>query len=210
MKTWSMVLALVLTGWVAATAADVPIVDEEPGEFKAKDLSFESRVEVEATCKEAFKTLTEFGRLQKLVPHLHGKAKVAAAKDPGDTLSYEFERTDGTKNTGRMILTTLETDHRVQILVQPDEGPWLRVQEFKLYAPAGGEKKSSSCHIAYEETYNPKPLRNAAYDMKEIIEQVRAPYMEIILRRLKNISEGEEAGPKAETEKLREIAKHFP
>ncbi|MGH7820330.1 MAG: hypothetical protein ACREQ9_11185 [Candidatus Binatia bacterium] len=210
MRTSWMVLTLVLVGRIAAPAAEVPIVDEGPGEFKARDLAFESRVEVDATCKETFRTLTEFARLQKLVPHLHGKAKVPAAKSIGDTLVYEFEREDGTKNTGRMILTTLESDHRVQILVQPDEGPWLRVQEFRLYAPAGGEKKGSTCHVAYEETYNPKPLKNAAYDMKEIIEEVRAPYMEIILRRLKNLSEGKEAGPQDETGKLREIAKHFP
>ena len=64
--------------------------------------------------------------------------------------------------------------------------------------------------MIYEETYNPKPLKNAAYDVKEIIQDIRAPYMEIILRRLKNAAEGKEPGPAKETEQLKEIAKNFP
>ena len=109
-----------------------------------------------------------------------------------------------------MILTTIEENNRIQFLVQPDQGPWLRVQEFRLYAPAAGPKKDSQCTVIYEETYNPKPLKNAAYDVKEIIQDIRAPYMEIILRRLKNAAEGKEPGPAKETEQLKEIAKNFP
>lgn len=209
-NSWIGGAAVVLAGWALSHGADVPIVAEAPGEFRAEDLAFESRAEIGTSCDEVYKTLTEFARLQRLVPHLHGKAKVAKASNVGDTLWYEFERADGTKNTGRLILTTLETGHRVQVLVQPDEGPWLRVQEFRLYAPAPKEKSDKLCHVAYEETYNPQPLKNAAYDMRAIVEDVRAPYMQVILRRLKNLSEGKEPGPKNEVEKLREIAKQFP
>jgi hypothetical protein len=123
---------------------------------------------------------------------------------------YEFERKDGSKNTGRMILTTIEENNRIQFLVQPDQGPWLRVQEFKLFAPAAGPKKDAQCTVIYEETYNPKPLKNAAYDVKEIIQDIREPYMRIILRRLKNAGEGKEPGPAKEADELREIAKNFP
>ena len=206
----SRILIAALAFATAAQAADVPIVEEKPGEFTAGHLAFESRVEVAASCEQTFKTLTEYARLSKLVPHIHGKSKVSKASSPGDTMSYEFERADGTKNSGRMILTTIEKDHRVQILVQPDEGPWLRVQEFRLYAPAGGSGGKEKCHVAYEETYNPEPLKNAAYDLKEIIQEISEPYMEVILRRMKNISEGKEPGPAKEVDKLREIAKHFP
>ena len=207
----STVLVGVLLGCVAsASAADVPIVHESRGEFSADALFFESRVEVNAACKAVFSAMTDMQRIQALVPHLHGKAKVARAANPGDTLAYEFERKDGTKNTGRMILTTVEENNRIQFLVQPDQGPWLRVQEFRLYAPAAGPKKDSQCTVIYEETYNPKPLRNAAYDVKEIIQDIRAPYMQIILRRLKNSAEGKEPGPAKETEQLKEIAKNFP
>jgi hypothetical protein len=202
-------ILLALSTVANAAAADVPFVDEKPGEFTAAHLAFESRIEVGADCDEVFKTMTEFQRLQKLVPHLHGKAKVQKATNPGDTLWYEFERADHTKNSGRMVLTTLEPGHRVQILVQPDQGPWLRVQEFRLYAPAG-EKKAATCNVIYEETYNPEPLKNAAYDLKEIVQEIREPYMEVILRRLKNMAEGKEPGPASEVEKLREIAKQFP
>lgn len=193
-----------------AFAADVPIVHESRGEFAADALYFESRVEIQADCKAVFATMTDMQRIQALIPHLHGKAKVARAANPGDTLAYEFERKDGTKNTGRMILTTIEENNRIQFLVQPDQGPWLRVQEFRLYAPAAGPNKNSQCTVIYEETYNPKPLRNAAYDVKEIIQDIRAPYMQIILRRLKNAAEGKEPGPAKETEQLKEIAKNFP
>lgn len=206
---WALSIGLL---WAASAFAadDVPVIAEEAGEFTASALAFESRVQVEAPCAEAYATLTEFARLSKLVPHLHGKASVPKGAKAGDTLSYEFERADGTKNSGRFVLTTIEEGSRVQVLVQPDHGPWLRVQEFRLYAPAAGPRKESECHVAYEETYNPKVLHNVAYNMKEIVEEIRKPYMEVILRRLKNISEGKEAGPKSEVEKLREVARHFP
>ncbi len=206
MKTaWIAAAALVLAR--VARAADVPIVSESMGEFTADHLSFQARIQVGASCKEVYGSLTDFKKLQELVPHLHGKAKVAKASTPGDTLWFEFDRKDGTKNTGRMILTSIDEPSRVQVLIQPDQGPWLRVQEFDLYAPKGGEPK---CDVIYEETYNPRPLKNAAYNLKEIVQDIRAPYMDIILRRLKNISEGKGAGPKEEVEKLRDIARHFP
>ena len=210
MRISTVLVAGLLWGVTRAFAADVPIVHESRGEFSADALSFESRVEIQAGCKAVFSTMTDLQRIQALIPHLHGKTKVARAANPGDTLAYEFERKDKTKNTGRMILTTIEENNRIQFLVQPDQGPWLRVQEFRLYAPAAGPKKDSQCTVIYEETYNPKPLKNAAYDVKEIIQDIRAPYMEIILRRLKNAAEGKEPGPAKETEQLKEIAKNFP
>jgi hypothetical protein len=205
MKTaWIVAAALVLAG--TARAADVPIVPENSGEFTADHISFQSRIQVGASCKEVFNALTDFKKLQELVPHLHGKAKVAKATNPGDTLWYEFQRKDKTKSTGRLVLTTIEENARLQVLVQPDQGPWLRVQEFVLYSPQKGDR----CDVIYEETYNPRPLKNAAYNLKEIIQEIRAPYMNIILRRLKNIAEGKSPGPADETDKLREIAKQFP
>ena len=191
-------------------AADVPAVPEDRGDFSPAALSFESRVEVAKDCKSVFSGMTDVNRIQALIPHLNGKSKVTKAANPGDTMSYEFVRKDKTKATGRFILTTIEENNRIQFLVQPDDGPWLRVQEFKLYAPAAGPKKDAQCTVIYEETYNPKPLRNAAYDVKEIIQDIRAPYMQIILRRLKNSAEGKAPGPPKETEELKEIAKNFP
>jgi hypothetical protein len=199
-------IAAVVVAASSAHAVDVQEVAENMGEFTADHLSFQSRVQVQATCPEVFTSLTDFKRLSALVPHLNGKSAVTKATRPGDTLTYEFARKDGTKSTGRMILTTLEENSRVQVLVQPDQGPWLRVQEFGLYAPANAK----SCDVIYEETYNPRPLKNAAYNVKEIVSEIRAPYMDIILRRLKNISEGKAPGAASETDKLREIAKNFP
>ena len=198
--------AAVLIASAALAAGDVPVVSENMGEFTADHLSFQARVEVAAPCKEVFTVLTDFKKLQTLVPHLNGKAKVAKATNPGDTLWYEFQRKDKTKSTGRLVLTTIEENARLQVLVQPDQGPWLRVQEFALYSPQKGDR----CDVIYEETYNPRPLKNAAYNLKEIIQEIRAPYMNIILRRLKNIAEGKSPGPADETDKLREIAKQFP
>lgn len=199
---------LALAGPGSALALDVPIVSETVGEFTAEHLSFESRVEAGAGCKETFTGMIQLQNLQALVPHLNARTDVPKITRVGDTLWYEFGRKDGTKSTGRFIVTTLEEGNRVQVLVQPDEGSWLRVQEWKLYSPAAGEKKS--CNIIYQETYNPRALKERAYNVKEIVEEIRKPYMEIILRRLKNMAEGKKPGPPDETEKLREIAKILP
>jgi uncharacterized protein YndB with AHSA1/START domain len=203
-------LAPLLAAVAWAQAPEVPIVHETKGEFSADALYFETRIEIDASCAEVFTSLTDMKRVGALVPHLRGKAKVTKAANPGDTMWYEFERKDGSKNSGRFILTTIEENSRVQFLVQPDAGPWLRVQEFRLFAPAAGSKRKTQCAVIYEETYNPKPLKNAAYDVKEIIQEIRAPYMQIILRRLKNLSEGKEPGPPREAAELTEIAKTFP
>lgn len=210
MRTSALLMVALLAGATSALAADAPIVSESKGEFSADALSFESRVEIDANCKDVYATMTDTKKIGALIPHLNGKAKVVKVANPGDTMSYEFARKDGTKNTGRMIVTTIEENNRTQFLVQPDQGPWLRVQEFRLYAPAAGAKKESQCTVIYEETYNPKPLKNAAYDVKEIIQEIRAPYMRVILRRLKNLAEGKDPGPPKETEELRAVAKNFP
>ena len=204
-------IAFCLAAPVVARAAEAPpVVREERGEFSADALYFESRIEVDTNCKTVFTGITDLSRIQALIPHLHGKTKVAKAANPGDTMNYEFERKDGKKATGRFVVTTIEENNRLQFLVQPDEGPGLRVQEFKLFAPAAGPKKDSQCTVIYEETYNPKPLRNAAYDVKSIVQDIREPYMKIILRRLKNASEGHAPGPPKEADELKEIAKNFP
>jgi hypothetical protein len=205
-----LLLAALLAAVARAQTPEVPIIHETKGEFSADALSFESRIEIDASCTAVFTSLTDIKRVGALVPHLHGRAKITKAANPGDTMWYEFERKDGSKNTGRFVLTTIEEDNRVQFLVQPDTGPWLRVQEFRLFAPAAGVKKESQCAVIYEETYNPKPLKNAAHDVKEIVQEIRAPYMQIILRRLKNLSEGKEPGPPREAAELTEIAKTFP
>jgi len=78
-----LLLAGLLTGVAGARAADVPIVHESKGEFSADALFFESRIEVDANCKTVFALMTDLQRIQALIPHLHGKAKVAKAANPG-------------------------------------------------------------------------------------------------------------------------------
>lgn len=185
-----------------------------PGVQAAEELSFTSAVDVSATCNEVWTSLTEFARLQKLVPHLHGTANVPRATKPGDALFYTLDKADGTKNTGKFVVTELEPAYRLQVMVQPDEGPWLRVQEFTLYAKpaqkAEKEKAAMGCHVSYAESYNQLALRAKEYDSSAIVRDLREPYMQIILRRLRNISEGKDAGPANEAQKLVEVAKNFP
>ncbi|MGH7896764.1 MAG: hypothetical protein ACREQQ_02365, partial [Candidatus Binatia bacterium] len=69
-------IALLVAVRPSLTAADVPVVQETKGEFGADALSFESRVEINANCKEVFSVLTEMKRIGALIPHIHGKAKV--------------------------------------------------------------------------------------------------------------------------------------
>src|SRR5207249_8875706 len=148
MRTATVLLLAPLLAPVArAQTPEVPIVHETKGEFSADALAFESRIEIDASCPEVFASLTEIKRVGALVPHLHGKAKITKAANPGDTMWYEFDRKDGSKNSGRFVLTTIEENSRVQFLVQPDAGPWLRVQEFRLFAPAAGPKKDSQCAV---------------------------------------------------------------
>ncbi len=189
-----------------------------PSAPSAEELAFTSTVDVAASCNEVWTSLTEFARLQKLVPHLHGTANVARATKPGDALFYTLDKADGSKNTGKFVVTELEPAYRLQVMVQPDEGPWLRVQEFMLYTKAAQkadkEKKEKaaheSCHVSYAESYNQLALKYQEYDRTAIVKDLREPYMQIILRRLKNISEGKEPGPAEETQKLSEVAKNFP
>ena len=179
----------------------------------AEDLAFTSNVDTAASCNEVWTNLTEFPRLQKLVPHLHGTANVARANQIGDMLFYTIDKADGSKSTGKFVVTSLEPAYKIQVMVQPDEGPWLRVQEFTLYQkpPPKGEKGGKAgCHVEYEEAFNQLALKYKGYDATGIVKGLREPYMAIVLRRLKNLSEGKEAGPANEVKKLAEVAKNFP
>jgi hypothetical protein len=186
------------------------------GAWAGEQLSFTSTVDVAAGCNEVWTSLTEFSRLQKLVPHLHGTANVARASKLGDTLFYTLEKKDGTKNTGKFVVTELDPGYRLQTMVQPDEGPWLRVQEWTLYVkpPGKADKKDKgdkdTCHVTYAESFNELALKYQDYDATAIVKNLREPYMQIVLRRLKNISEGKDPGPPEETQKLADVAKNFP
>jgi hypothetical protein len=178
------------------------------------ELSFTSAIDVNANCNAVWTTLTEFGRLAKLIPHLHGTANVPRATQIGDMLFYTIDKADKTKATGKFVTTSFEPAHRLQVMVQPDEGPWLRVQDFTLYAKPQADKdgkaKKDVCHVEYEESYNQLALKFKQYDASGIVANLRQPYMNIILKRLKNLSEGKDAGPADEVKKLAELAKNFP
>jgi hypothetical protein len=177
------------------------------------ELSFTSSIDVNANCNAVFTTLTEFGRLAKLIPHLHGTANVPRATQIGDMLFYTIDKADKSKATGKFVTTSFEPAHRLQVMVQPDEGPWLRVQDFTLYTKPQGEKDGKGkdvCHVEYEESYNQLALKFKQYDSSGIVANLRQPYMNIILKRLKNLSEGKDAGPADEVKKLAELAKNFP
>jgi hypothetical protein len=177
----------------------------------AAETAFTSTIDVAAGCNDVWTTLTEFARLQKLVPHLHGTANVARASQLGDALYYSLDQKDGSKKTGKFVVTSLEPAYKLQVMVQPDEGPWLRVQEFTLYEKAAQKKDAkAACHVTYEEAFNPFALKYENFDTSGVVTQVRESYMQIILRRLKNVSEGRDAGPADEAAKLAEVAKNFP
>ena len=72
------------------------------------DLSFTSSVDVNASCNEVWTTLTEFGRLGKLIPHLHGTANVPRATQIGDMLFYTIDKADKSKSTGKFVVTAFE------------------------------------------------------------------------------------------------------
>jgi hypothetical protein len=198
--TWMVAIVAVLCGLGGKAA-------------RADDLSFTAGIDVAAPCNDVWTNLTEFPRLQKLVPHLHGTANVARANQIGDMLFYTIDKAGGEKSTGKFVVTSLEPAYKLQVMVQPDEGPWLRVQEFTLYQKPGakGEKaKASACHVDYEESFNQLALKYSGYDASGIVKNLREPYMAIVLRRLKNLAEGKEAGPGDEVKKLAEVAKNFP
>jgi hypothetical protein len=193
--------------WLVAIAA---ILWGAPA--RSEELAFTSAIDVAASCNDVWTNLTEFPRLQKLVPHLHGTANVARATQIGDMLFYTIDKADKTKSTGKFVVTSFEPAYKVQVMVQPDEGPWLRVQEFTLYQkpPAKNEKGKAGCHVDYEEGFNQLALKYKGYDASGIVKNLREPYMAIILRRLKNLAEGKEPGPPDEVKKLAEVAKNFP
>jgi hypothetical protein len=200
-------------GRAASFVAITAVVTILSGIAQAQDLAFTSSVDVAASCNDVWTSLTEFGRLQKLVPQLHGTANVPRANQIGDMLFYTIDKADGSKSTGKFVVTSLEPAYKLQVMVQPDEGPWLRVQEFTLFTkpPAKGEKAGKGgCHVDYEESFNPLALKYSGYDATGIVKNLREPYMAIVLRRLKNLSEGKDPGPADEAKKLAEVAKNFP
>jgi hypothetical protein len=191
-----------------ASAVAAPAEEHEAffEKFTLHESSLEGAVHVDAACNNVWKVLTQIDLLQKLAPHLHlttnGGQKTAEKR--GDVVNFSIDKPAGPA-TGQFILASPVPFIKVQAVLVPNKGPWVRIQEW-LMTPEGTNK----CLVTYNEAYNQLWLKAAGIEGSGFIQEVRDHHMHVILRRIKNMAEGKEPGPPEETTYLFEDARTFP
>jgi hypothetical protein len=191
-----------------ASAADSKTEQHEPffEKFTLNETSLTGAIHVDAPCENSWKALTQLDMLQKLGPHLHLTTSngLKSAEKRGDVVDYMVEKPNG-KVTGQFVLASPVPFHKVQAVLVPNKGPWLRIQEWVM-TPEGEGK----CLVSYNESYNQLWLKAAGIEGSGFISKVRDHHMHVILRRGKFLAEGKEPGPPEETAYLFEDARSFP
>jgi hypothetical protein len=193
------------TGAVAAAEAEE---QHEPyfDKFALHENSLTGGVHIDADCKKVWEVMTTIDLLQKWAPHLHltsiNNQKTATQR--GDAVNFRVERMSGT-GTGQFILASPVPFHRVQAVVVPQKGPWIRIQEWNM-VPEGDKK----CRVDYNESYNELWVKHQGLEGTNYIKKIRDHHIHVVLRRMKNLAEGKDAGPADEVTYLMEDAKTFP
>lgn len=177
------------------------------GPFTLNELSLVGSVEVNAHCKDVWRVLTELDKMQNLAPHLalHSLDGQKIAEHRGDVVRVSVQKAKGIM-TGQFVLTTPVPFERISAVLAPDRGPWMRMQQWNLN-PRDHERK---CLVDYDEAYNELWVKLARLEGSDFIRKNRDHHMHVVLRRIKNMAEGKEPGPAAETTYLFEDAKAFP
>jgi hypothetical protein len=196
---------------VASTSSAVG--SEETGQwepffekFTLNQTSLTGGIHIAAPCSVSWKVLTELTSLQKLGPHLHltTEGGLKSAEKRGDLVHFSVDKPNGI-TTGTFVLASPVPFYKVQAVVVPDKGPWMRIQEWVMN-PEGENK----CMVTYNEAYNQLWLKAAGIEGADFIAKDRDHHIHVILRRGKNLAEGKEAGPPEETAYLMDDARNFP
>jgi hypothetical protein len=203
-------LFMILAG---ASACSSAVSTEETGQyepffekFKLNETSLTGGIHIAAPCSISWKVLTQLDTLQKLGPHLHLTTEngLKSAEKRGDLVHFSVDKPNGT-TTGTFILASPVPYYKVQAVVVPDKGPWMRIQEWVMN-PEGENK----CLVTYNEAYNQLWLKAAGIEGSDFIAKDRDHHIHVILRRGKNLAEGKEAGSPEETAYLLDDARNFP
>jgi uncharacterized protein YndB with AHSA1/START domain len=175
------------------------------GNFVLNDTSLTAKAEVAAPCGNVWDVLTRIDLLQKWAPHLHLStlADQKTAEKRGDVATFKTDK-GSHQVTGMFVLASPVPHKRVQAVLVPDRGPWVRIQEWTLNPEANG------CSVDYNESYNELWLKAAKIQGSGFIAKNRDHHIHVVLRRMKNIAEGKEAGPADEIAYLMQDAKDFP
>ena len=204
LKLCAVALMLGLAPSAFAASDDAPYF----GRFTLNDTSLTGSIQVDAPCVESWKVLTEIDKLQTLAPHLGlsapppGTQKVAEKR--GDLVNFATKKAQGIV-TGQFVLASPVPNARVQAVVVPDRGPWMRIQQWDLQPD--GEKK---CNVGYNEAYNEIWVRLVGIAGSGFIAKNRDHHIHVILRRIKLMAEGKEPGPPEELDYLMQDARDFP
>jgi hypothetical protein len=203
-RVYALALAVALSGGASVAVGDESWPGFEP--FTLNDLSLVGRVSVDAPCMEAWKVLTEIDRMRTLAPHLglHSATGQRTAEQRGDAVRVKVQKAHGIM-TGEFVLTTPVPFHKITAVLIPDNGPWMRIQQWTLNNQTGGK-----CVVDYNEAYNELWVKTVGIDKSGFIKKNRDHHMHVVLRRIKNLAEGKEPGPAEETAYLFEDAKVFP
>jgi len=195
--------------FVALTAGTAYATENENwagfGPFTLNALSLTGSVEINSDCTEVWGTLTELEKMQKLAPHLglNSPTGQKTAEHQGDVVRVAVQKRNGMM-TGQFVLTTPVPYQKIQAVLAPDRGPWMRIQQWTL------NSQDKKCLVDYAEAYNELWVKVVGIDGSDFIKKNRDHHMHVVLRRIKNMAEGQEPGPPQETEYLFEDAKAFP
>jgi hypothetical protein len=175
------------------------------GPFTLNELSLTGTVEVNSDCTKVWGVLTELEKMQKLAPHLSLNSPTGqkTAEQRGDVVRIAVQKSNGIM-TGQFVLTTPVPYQRIQAVLSPDRGPWMRIQQWTL------NPEDKKCLVDYAEAYNELWVKGVGIDGSGFIQKNRDHHMHVVLRRIKNMAEGKEPGPPQEIEYLFEDAKVFP
>jgi hypothetical protein len=183
-------------------------IEDEPFFSKPtlNDLSLNMSIQVDANCSESWKVLTQIEKLQKLAPHLGLTANggQTSAEKRGDVLNFAMQKPTGIV-TGQFVLASPVPNARVQAVVVPDKGPWMRIQQWDLQ-PQG----ETRCTVGYNEAYNEIWVRAVGLMGSDFIAKNRNHHIHVILRRIKFMAEGKEPGPAEEQAYLFADGRDFP
>jgi hypothetical protein len=175
------------------------------GNFVLNDSSLLAKAEVAAPCNKVWDVLTRIDLLQKWAPHLHLTATTDKdrAENRGDVVAFSTDK-GSHRLTGLFVLASPVPYKRVQAVLVPDRGPWVRIQEWLLVPNPKG------CSVDYDEAYNELWIKAARIQGSGFIAKNRDHHIHVVLRRMKNLAEGREAGPPGELDYLLQDAKDFP
>lgn len=195
--------------FVALTAGMVYATENDNwpgfGPFTLNDLSLTGSVEVNSDCVGVWGTLTELDKMQKLAPHLglNTPNGQKTAEQRGDVVRISVQKRNGIM-TGQFVLTTPVPYQKIQAVLAPDKGPWMRIQQWTL------NPQDKKCLVDYSEAYNELWVKTVGIAGSDFIKKNRDHHMHVVLRRIKNMAEGKEPGSPQEIEYLFEDAKTFP